>query len=53
MTIKLKRDNPCIISVDSIVTKLATPFDLWDNLTKMLYGNVDTDKDEPEDPEVR
>ena len=43
MVIRLKQDNPSIQTIERIVTKLSTPFDLWDNITKMIYGCVDED----------
>lgn len=46
MVLRLKQDNPSIQTIEHIVTKLAVPFDLWDHVTKMLYGNIDEDKDE-------
>jgi hypothetical protein len=47
MILRLKQDNPSIQTIEHIFTKKSTPFDLWDHVTKMLYGNVDNTEDPP------
>ena len=41
MVLRLVEVNPCIRTIESIMTIKSTPFDLWDSVTKMLYGDTE------------
>ena len=53
MMLRLKQDNPSIQTIEHIQSTSSIPFDLWDSVTRMIYGNVDKDKDVPEVEEVK